>query len=160
MACENENGRKEEEKSLPLVNTDDDNKMASVESEISEKEKDELRQLYEEVLRRRGGPFRRRRPERAHEKRGVFEGHSNNTPNKMASVESEISGKGKDEVRGPEILYPPRREIELAVNVTKLRSELIVLGLFDEESRRRTTRDQFTAPSSRPFQQDSKGEAS
>ncbi|XP_057750943.1 uncharacterized protein LOC130969298 [Arachis stenosperma] len=155
MASENENGRKEEEKSLPLDDTDDDNKMASMESEISEKVKDELRQLYEEVLRRRGGPFRRRRPERAHKKRGVFEGHSNNTPNK-----SEISGKGKDEVRGPEILYPPRREIELAVNVTKLRSELIVLGLFDEESRRRTTRDQFTAPSSRPFQQDSKGEAS
>ncbi|XP_057752734.1 uncharacterized protein LOC130970618 [Arachis stenosperma] len=120
----------EEDNALRLVNTDDDsdsrmiNKMATVESEISEKEKEEIRLLYERAERR--GPAisyfpRRRKP--AQKQRGVFE------PNK-----SEISEKGKDET-----LYPPGREADLALNVKKLRSELIRLGLFDEEARRRTS---------------------
>ncbi|XP_016187453.1 uncharacterized protein LOC107629233 isoform X2 [Arachis ipaensis] len=135
----------EEDKALPLVNTDDDpdshmiNKMATVESEISEKEKEEIRLLYERAERK--GPaisyFRRRRKPAQKQQRGLFE------PNK----------KGKDE-----ILYPPGREADLALNVQKLRSELIHLGLFDEEAPRRTRRDPFAAPS--PFQQHSKGEAS
>ncbi|KAL1361527.1 hypothetical protein HN51_009960 [Arachis hypogaea] len=137
----------EEDKALPLVNTDDDpdshmiNKMATVESELSEKEKEEMRLLYERAERR--GPAiscfpRRRKP--AQKQRRLFE------PIK-------ISKKGKDE-----ILYPPGREAELALNVQKLRSELIHLGLFDEEAPRRTERDPFAAP--RPFQQHFKGEAS
>ncbi|KAL1361495.1 hypothetical protein HN51_009865 [Arachis hypogaea] len=138
----------EEDKALPLVNTDDDPdshmiiKMATVEYEISEKEKEEIRLLYERAERRRGPAIsyfpRRRKP--AQKQRGLFE------PNK-------ISEKGKDE-----ILYPPGREAELASNVQKLRSELIHLGLFDEEAPRRTRMDPFAAP--RPFQQHFKGEAS
>ncbi|KAL4389079.1 hypothetical protein AHAS_Ahas03G0009200 [Arachis hypogaea] len=125
----------EEDNALRLVNTEDDpdsrmiNKMATVESEISEKEKEEIRLLYERAERRGPNITCFPKPVRAQKQGGVFEGHSNNTPNK-----SEISEKGKDE-----ILYPPGREADLALNVKKLRSELIHLGLFDEEARRRTS---------------------
>ncbi|KAL1361496.1 hypothetical protein AAHE18_03G008000 [Arachis hypogaea] len=71
----------EEDKALPLVNTDDDPdshmiiKMATVEYEISEKEKEEIRLLYERAERRRGPAIsyfpRRRKP--AQKQRGLFE---------------------------------------------------------------------------------------
>ncbi|XP_052114928.1 uncharacterized protein LOC110278904 isoform X2 [Arachis duranensis] len=87
----------EEDKALPLVNTDDGldsnmiNKMATVESEISEKEKKEIWLLHERAERRRRPAisyfFRCRKP--AQKQRGLFE-------------LNKISEKGKDE-----ILYPP-----------------------------------------------------
>ncbi|XP_020973441.1 uncharacterized protein LOC110262348 isoform X2 [Arachis ipaensis] len=77
--------------------------MATVESEISEKEKEEIRLLYERAERRRGPAI------------SYFPRRSNNPPNKS-----------------------PGREADLALNVQKLRSELIHLGLFDEEAPRRT----------------------
>ncbi|XP_052114923.1 uncharacterized protein LOC127745689 isoform X1 [Arachis duranensis] len=104
----------EEDNALRLVNTDDDPDSRMInKSEISENEKEEIRLFYERAERRRGltiSIYLHRHRKSVQKQREVFEGHSNNTPNK-----SEISEKEKDE-----ILYPSDREADLALNVQKL----------------------------------------